>query len=97
MKNTKENKTNNKGKKIVVGALLVAMVLAYYMVPSVHTAIGNVFAVLASGDLTKVEEFMASYGTYAAMVSFLLMVLQSLAAPIPAFLITLTNANLFGW
>lgn len=97
MNRTKENKKNSLVKKIVVGALLAAMVLAYYMIPTVHTTIGNVFAVLASGDLTKVEEFMASYGTYAAIVSFLLMVLQSLAAPIPAFLITLTNANLFGW
>ncbi len=97
MENTKENKKNNLGKKLVVGLLLAAMVLAYYLVPSVHATIGNVFAVLASGDLTKVEEFMASYGTYAAIVSFLLMILQSLAAPIPAFLITLTNANLFGW
>ena len=42
--------------------------------------------------MTKVEEFMASYGTYAAMVSFLLMVLQSLAAPIPAFLIKPENS-----
>ena len=97
MNNTKENKKNGLVKKIVVATLLAAMVLAYYLIPSVHTTIGNVFAVLASGDLTKVEEFMASYGTYAAIVSFLLMVLQSLAAPIPAFLITLTNANLFGW
>lgn len=88
---------NSLVKKVVVGALLIVMVLAYYLIPSVHTIISNVFAVLASGDLTRVEEFMASYGTYAAIVSFLLMILQSLAAPIPAFLITLTNANLFGW
>ena len=97
MENTKENKKSGLGKKLVVGLILAAMVLAYLLIPSVHTTIGNVFAVLASGDLTKVEEFMASYGTYAAIVSFLLMILQSLAAPIPAFLITLTNANLFGW
>ena len=34
---------------------------------------------------------------YAMAVSFLLMVFQSIAAPLPAFFITLTNANLFGW
>ena len=94
---TKEKKKGSLIKKIAVGAILAAMVLVYYFVPSVHTVIGNVFAVLASGDLSKVEAFMASYGTYAAVVSFMLMILQSLAAPIPAFLITLTNANLFGW
>ena len=33
----------------------------------------------------------------AAAVSFLLMILQSIAAPLPAFLLTFANANLFGW
>ena len=95
--NTNKNKKGSLVNKIIVGILVVAMLGAYYFVPAVHTTIGKVFEILGSGDLTLVEEFMASYGTYAAVVSFLLMILQSLAAPIPAFLITLTNANLFGW
>ena len=33
----------------------------------------------------------------AAVISFLLMILQSVAAPIPSFLITLSNATIFGW
>jgi uncharacterized membrane protein YdjX (TVP38/TMEM64 family) len=33
----------------------------------------------------------------AAAVSFCLMIFQSIAAPLPAFLITFANANLFGW
>ena len=33
----------------------------------------------------------------AAAVSFILMILQSVAAPLPAFLITFANASLFGW
>ena len=37
------------------------------------------------------------YGTMAATVSFFLMVFQSIVAPLPAFLITFANANLFGW
>ena len=40
---------------------------------------------------------MASYGAYAAVISFLLMVLQSIIAPLPAFLITFANAALFGF
>ena len=51
----------------------------------------------ASGDFTVVREFVASYGSYAAAVSFGLMILQSVAAPLPAFLLTFANANLFGW
>lgn len=51
----------------------------------------------ATGDFTVVREFVASYGGYAAAVSFGLMVFQSVMAPLPAFLITFANANLFGW
>lgn len=40
---------------------------------------------------------MASYGAYAAVIPFLLMIFQSIAAPLPAFLLTFANANLFGW
>ncbi|HBA02964.1 MAG TPA: TVP38/TMEM64 family protein, partial [Clostridium sp.] len=38
-----------------------------------------------------------SFGIYAVLVSFLLMVFQSVAAPLPAFLITFANAAIFGW
>ena len=43
------------------------------------------------------RNFVARYGAWAAAVSFFLMVFQSVAAPLPAFVITLANANLFGW
>jgi len=52
---------------------------------------------LSTGDFSELEAFMASYGVYAAIISFVLMILQAVIAPLPAFLITITNANLFGW
>lgn len=41
--------------------------------------------------------YIRSFGIYAVAVSFLLMVFQSVAAPLPAFLITFANAAVFGW
>jgi uncharacterized membrane protein YdjX (TVP38/TMEM64 family) len=41
--------------------------------------------------------FIRSYGPYAAAISFLLMMFQSVAAPLPAFLLTFANAAVFGW
>ncbi len=67
------------------------------MIPSVRSLTNRIVGMFASGDFTVVKEFVASYGVYAAIVSFLLMVLQSVAAPLPAFLLTFANANLFGW
>ncbi len=84
-------------EKVVLLCLFVLAVVIYYVVPSVHKAVGQIFQMFASGDFTVVKEFVASYGGYAAIVSFMLMIFQSVAAPLPAFLITFANANLFGW
>ncbi|MDO5590154.1 MAG: TVP38/TMEM64 family protein [Lachnospiraceae bacterium] len=93
-----ETKKQNKWiGKVVVVVLLVACVVVYYAVPSVNKVMNQIFAAFASGDFTVVKDFVASYGAYAAAVSFALMILQSIAAPLPAFLITFANANLFGW
>lgn len=85
------------GGKIVLVAVIIAAILIYYFVPAVNQTMKKVFAAFASGDFTVVREFVESYGAYAAAVSFLLMIFQSIAAPLPAFLITFANANLFGW
>jgi hypothetical protein len=66
-------------------------------VPSVNRGLNTIMKMFATGDFEVVKAFVASYGIYAAIVSFLLMVLQSIVAPLPAFLITFANANLFGW
>lgn len=92
-----EQKKKNWIKKIIVLVLIVAAIASYYLVPSVKTVMNRIFKMFASGDFTIVKEFVASYGAYAAWISFLLMIFQSLAAPLPAFLITFANANLFGW
>lgn len=79
--------------------LLVAMlaVVAYAASPAVNGFINRIIQMFATGDFTVVRDFVASYGGKAALVSFFLMIFQSIAAPLPAFLITFANANLFGW
>ena len=42
-------------------------------------------------------EYIRSFGGWAVAISFLMMILQSIAAPIPAFLITFANAAIWGW
>ncbi len=83
--------------KILVIAIAIVGLLAYCFIPAVHDGFDAIVAMFYSGDFTIVKEFVASYGAYAAAVSFVLMILQSIAAPLPAFLLTVANANLFGW
>lgn len=92
-----EKKKINWTGKIIIVLLFAAAFLIYILVPGAHKLIQRIFKMFATGDFTVVKEFVESYGVYAAVVSFLLMILQSIAAPLPAFLITFANANLFGW
>ena len=89
--------TGRSGGRIILAALLAAAVISYLAVPGIHSLTDRIIAMFATGDFEVVREFVESYGGYAAAVSFLLMIFQSVAAPLPAFLITFANANLFGW
>lgn len=92
-----DKKRKNWVRKIVLLICIAAAVAAYYLIPAVNEITNQVFKMFASGDFSIVREFVASYGIYAAAVSFFLMIFQSVAAPLPAFLLTFANANLFGW
>ncbi len=48
-------------------------------------------------DVDYIKSYILSFGILAPVVSFLLMLFQSVVAPLPAFLITFSNAALFGW
>ena len=90
----KKNDWIKKGTLIIV---LLVCIASYLWVPEIHKTMNRIFKMFASGDFTVVRDFVASYGGYAALISFLLMIFQSIAAPLPAFLITFANASLFGW
>lgn len=92
-----DKKKKNWMGKVAVTTAAIAAILAYYFIPSVKQTMNTILSAFASGDFTVVRAFVESYGAYAAAVSFLLMILQSIAAPLPAFLLTFANANLFGW
>lgn len=78
---------------IILGVLLGL----YFFVPSIKAKTNEAFSTISKLDTDVVVAYLRSYGKQAAVVSFVLMILQSIAAPIPAFLITLSNAAIFGW
>ncbi|MFW5669800.1 MAG: TVP38/TMEM64 family protein [Acetivibrio ethanolgignens] len=93
MENKKKKKT---GKLLLLVTVLLAMA-AYFFLPAVRQLIRDILQMFASGDFIIVRRFVESYGPYAAVISFLLMILQSSVAPLPAFLLTVANASLVGW
>ena len=84
-------------ERVVLILAAAAAVVIYFVSPTVNQFINSIFKMFATGDFAVVREWVASYGPWAAAVSFFLMIFQSIAAPLPAFLITFANANLFGW
>lgn len=83
--------------KIVLIAIIVLTVVLYFAITSFNATMNNFVSKLGSLNLESVIELIRGYGAYAAVISFFLMILQSILSPIPALLITLSNAAVFGW
>lgn len=83
--------------KLILLAIVLILVIVYFTVPSVKGWVNEVFRMFRTGDFDTMHAFIRDYGPYAMAISFLLMIFQSVIAPLPAFFITLANANLFGW
>lgn len=83
--------------QLVLLALIVLCGAIYLLVPSVNAGINGAVSAMSSMGVDGVVAYLRGFGPWAAVVSFCLMVLQSVIAPIPAFLITLSNAAIFGW
>jgi len=84
-------------RSIKIGIPLLIIILIVFLIPSFREMFFDLISLFKSLDIEKVKEYIISYGILAPFVSFLLMVFQSLIAPLPAFLITFANAALFGW
>jgi uncharacterized membrane protein YdjX (TVP38/TMEM64 family) len=94
------NKMDSKNKRIVkyiIIATLILSVIIYLLMPKVNSTINWIFMLFSSMSVDMIIGYVRSFGIYAAVVSFLLMMFQSLIAPLPAFLITFANAAIFGW
>ncbi len=87
---------NNTLKRISLIAIPI-LFAGLLLIPSGRAWVFENVKLLSSMDTELVKDYIRSFGPLAAVVSFLLMILQSVAAPLPAFLITFANAAVFGW
>lgn len=87
----------NKKTKIILMIAIPVILLLLLFLPNSRAFIVKFSKVLSTTDTGPVKEYILSFGPLAVVISFLLMVFQSLAAPLPAFLITFANAAIFGW
>ena len=76
-----------------VGAIVA---LAYLLHPGVRSEMTRAFAVLARGDGTAIGDYLRSFGVWAPVASLGLMLVQAVAAPVPAILVAFANGLAFG-
>jgi len=82
-----------RNKALTVLLLIMLMML----IKPIRNEFMAIISLLAEMDIESVKAYILSFGILAPVISFFLMIFQSLIAPLPAFLITFTNASLFGW
>lgn len=76
---------------------LLILGLICWKIPSINNGFKQIIFIFSMMDLEAIKGYILSFGVWAPIVSFMLMVFQSVLAPLPAFLITFANASLFGW
>ena len=78
----KVKRRRKRGRMIAIVGIVLFMIL-YFAIPSLHNGLNHAFSTISKLDTPIVIEYLRSYGKLAAVVSFILMVLQSIAAPFP--------------
>ncbi|MGI9050993.1 MAG: TVP38/TMEM64 family protein [Rubrobacteraceae bacterium] len=77
-------------------AVLAAFGLAYLLSVGFRSEVDRAVAILGRGDVAGLKDYILSFGVWAPIVSALLMVLQALVAPLPAFVLSFANGLAFG-
>lgn len=85
----------SKKRWAALGVVLAVTAICVGVAP-VRDTLGNGLAALDPRDLSRARTYLLSFGPWAPVVSFLLMVAHSVLVPFPAFVITLANGALFG-
>ena len=84
-------------KRIILLCVAALCGAAYACIPGVQQWIHASFGAMTTLNMADLIAYIQSFGAGAVAVSFLLMILQAIVAPIPAFFITLANAAIWGW
>ena len=84
-------------RNLIKVIIVIAVISLYFFIPSIKENVNQAVSILNNLDVDMLKKYILSFGMWAPTASFILMILQSVIAPIPAFIITFANAGLFGW
>jgi uncharacterized membrane protein YdjX (TVP38/TMEM64 family) len=76
--------------------LLITLAAFLVLFFSIHHHLQKTCLILVGESLDDIRNLIQSWGVAAPLMSIILMILQAVIAPLPAFLITATNGLVFG-
>lgn len=80
-------------RHIVYFFIMVVFLVLFF---SIHHYFERTCKIVIAENLQQISDLIGSWGKFAPLMSIFLMILQAIIAPLPAFMITVTNGVLFG-
>ncbi|MDO8473708.1 MAG: TVP38/TMEM64 family protein [Dehalococcoidia bacterium] len=92
-----EKKHGHKRRNLLIlfGAVIM-LALLWLLWPGFRSGVRQVLDILARADIERLRQYLRSFGVWAPIVSALIMILQAVLFPLPAFIVTVTNGLVFG-
>jgi uncharacterized membrane protein YdjX (TVP38/TMEM64 family) len=91
-----DEQTVRRAQIAVILALVASGVIAYFLAPGFRAEMQLLGSIAARNDVDALKAYILSFGVWAPVISVGLMILQSIIAPIPAFLVVFANGMAFG-
>jgi len=88
-----KTRRNRISHHVLFAIILLLFLIAFF---SIHHHFQKTCAILFAGNLDQTIRLIKSWGIAAPVMSLLLMILQAIIAPLPAFLVTAANGMVFG-
>lgn len=98
MKKTPETPSVKKSKAplIISGVIVLAVVLSYFFIPTVHSFLNEAWQVLSSGDEAHIEAWVSQFGWIGPLVLVLSMVAQMFLLVIPSLALMVVSIVAYG-
>lgn len=81
---------------VVSGAVILALVLSYFFIPSVNEFMGNAYEVLTSDDKQRVKNWVSGFGFWGPLIIILAMVVQMFLIVVPSPLLMIVSTLAYG-
>lgn len=91
-----EDSKKSRGPLILSMVLIAALVLSYFLIPSVESFFNEAWSVLTSGDQEKTENWVKRFGAWGPIVLVLAMIAQMFLIVVPSIMLMVVSIVAYG-